>query len=162
MLNKTALVSLAVGLAVVAALVGVIVFIQRGSTPLLAGQITDVRTLGMDEASSVAIVDFRVTNSSRYAFVVHSGEISILDAKGQARDGQVIAASDAGRLFELFPALGLKTGEPLIMKTRIAPGALFRGMLAARFEVPKADLDDRKKITVSITEVDGAVSELSR
>ena len=159
--NKSALVSLGMGLVVAAVIVGLIVLKQQGSTPRLAGRITAVRTLGMDESSSVAIVDFRFTNDSRYRFVVGDCAMSVVDAKGETRQGQVISASHTAQLFELFPALGLKAGEPLIIKTKIAPGASNLVMLAARFDLSKTDLDARKKIGVSVTEVDGAVSELS-
>ena len=161
-MNKTTLISLALGLVVVSVFIGLVILKQRGSTPRVAGEITAVRTLGMDESSAVAIVDFRVTNTSRYPLIVGGTDMSVVDAKGETRQGQIISASDIHRLFELFPAIGIKMGEPLIIKTRIAPQASFSGMLAARFDLPKTDLDARKKITVAITDVDGPVSEISR
>jgi hypothetical protein len=159
--SKTQLAGLGAGLVVAAALVVLILFIQQGSTPRLAGEITSVRTLGMDESSSVAIVDFHFTNSSKYPFVVGSSGISVVDSKGGVRQGQVISAAHLHELFDLFPALGRIMGEPLIDKTKIPPGGTATVMLAARFEMSKPDLDARKKITVSIADVDGPVSELS-
>ena len=54
-----------------AALVGgAIYFYNEGATPTLAGEITEVRTLAMDEASSVAVVNFAGTNTSdRIVFI---------------------------------------------------------------------------------------------
>ncbi|MBI3667945.1 MAG: hypothetical protein HY236_17230 [Acidobacteria bacterium] len=161
-MNKTLLASLGLGLAAAAGIVGLIVLKQRGATPDLVGQITAVRTLGMDASSSVAIVDFQFTNESRFPFIVKSCEMSVVDLKGETQTGQVAAAGDANQLFDLFPALGLRTGEPLIIKTRIAPHGSRKAMLTARFEIPKAELDARQKIILTITEVDGAVSQLSK
>ena len=143
-------------------LVGLIILKQRGATPHLAGEITAVRTLGMDQSSSVAIVDFHFTNDSRYTFIVSATDMSLIDAAGNSRPGQILAASSVKELFELFPALGAKTGDPLIIKTKIPPGASRYVMLGARFEISKANLDARKKLTVSISEIDGAVSEISK
>ena len=162
MVNKSTLVTLGLGLAVASVVVGLIVLKQRGSTPRLVGEISQVRTLGMDPSSSVAIADFHFTNSSRYTFIVQLSDMAVVDAKGETRQGQVISADHVNQLFELFPALGPKNGEPLIIKTKIVPQALFSGMMGARFDLSKTDLDARKKITVSIIEVDGAISELSR
>ena len=162
MFNKSILISMAVGLVVASVVVGVIVLKQQGASPRLAGQITNVRTLGMDQSSSVAIVDFRFTNDSKYRFVVGSTAMSVVDAQGQSHEGRILAASNIHQLFELFPALGLKAGEPLIIKTRIPQGVSSLATLAARFEIPKEALDARKKISVSVQDVDGPVSELSR
>ena len=161
-MNKTLLASMALGLAGAAAIVGLIVLRQRGVTPDLVGEITAVRTLGMDASSSVAIVDLRFTNEGRFPFIVRTCEMSVVDAKGETQQGQVVAASDANQLFDLFPAVGLKAGEPLTIKTKIAPRDSRKAMLTARFEIPKAELDARQKIVLTITEVDGAVSQFSR
>jgi hypothetical protein len=160
--NRSTLLALVLGLVVASLLVALIVYKQSGSTPRLEGEITGVRTLGMDRSSAVAIVDFRVTNTSRYTFIVQSTGMSVADAKGQPHQGQIVAASDADELFRLFPVLGAKSAETLIIKTKIPPGASVSAMLTARFEIPKIDLDARQKITLSFIEVDGAVSEISR
>lgn len=162
MLNKTTLISLGLGLVVASVLVGLIILKQQGATPRLAGEITAVRTLGMDQSSSVALVDFRFTNDSKHPFVVSTTGMSAVDAKGETKQGQIIAAASIKELFDLFPALGARNAEALIIKTRFAPGAGRSAMLAARFEISKPDLDARKKISMFITDVDGAVSEISK
>ncbi len=162
MVNKTTLISLGLGVVAMTVFVALIVLVQRGASPRLEGQITAVRTLGMDASSSVAIVDFHVTNTSQHRMVIGSIEMSVVDSKGETKPGQVIAASDLHRLFDLFPAMGNKSGEPLIIKTKMASKASFTGMVAARFDLSKSDLDARKKITLSVADVDGPVSEISK
>ena len=110
MVNESTLVTLGLGLVVASIVVALIVVKQSGSTPRLAGEISQVRTLGMDPSSSVAIADFRFTNSSRYTFIVQSSDMAVVDAKGETKQGQVISADHVNQLFELFPALGPKKG----------------------------------------------------
>jgi hypothetical protein len=160
--SKGFLIALGAGLGVVAFVVAGVVWKQRGSTPHLAGEITQVRTLGVEASASVAIVDFRVTNDSRLLFIVNETAMRVEDPIGNIREGRILSASDANALFELFPALGPRGADTLTIKTRIGAGQSRTAMLAARFEMSKTDLDARRKITISIQEVDRAVSELSR
>ena len=160
--GKGFLVAFGIGLAVAVALVSGILLKQRGSTPRLAGEITNVRTLGVEEAASVAIVDFRFANDSRLLFIVQQTGMTVVDATGNVREGRILSASDTNSLFELFPALGPRATDTLIMKIRVGAGQSKTAMLAARFEISKTALDARKKLTLSVHEVDGAVSELSR
>ncbi len=160
--NRTTLLSMGLGLVVASVVVGLIVLKQRGATPSLGGEITSVRTLGMDQSSSVAIVDFRFANTSKHPFIVQSTGMSVVDSKGEAKPGYMVAARDANQLFELFPGLGARGAETLVIKAKIAPEESRMAMLTARFDLAKAELDARQKIILSITDVDGAISELAR
>jgi hypothetical protein len=162
MVQKGFLTALGIGLGVAALLVAGILLKQRGSTARLAGAITNVRTLGVEENASVAFVDFRFTNDSKLLFIVQQTGMTVTDSIGNVREGRILSASDTNQLFDLFPALGTKTADPLIMKIRVGSGQSKTAMLAARFEMSKAELDARKKITVLVHEVDGSISELSR
>jgi hypothetical protein len=160
--HKSFLTAFGIGLAVAAVLVTGILLKQRGTTPRLAGAITSVRTLGVEENASVAFVDFRFTNDSKLLFIVQQTGMTVTDSIGNVREGRILSASDTKQLFDLFPALGPQTADPLIMKIRIGSGQSRTALLAARFEMSKADLDARQKVTISVHEIDGAVSELSR
>lgn len=160
--NKSFLTALGIGLAVAAVLVTGILLKQRGTTPRLAGAITNVRTLGVEENAAVAFVDFRFTNDSKLLFIVQQTGMTVTDSIGNVREGRILSASDTNQLFDLFPALGPRAADPLIMKIRVGSGQSRTALLAARFEISKADLDARKKITILVYEVDGAVSELAR
>lgn len=154
--------AVAAGLAIVLVFVLGVVWKQRGSTPRLVGEITNVRTLGVEESASVAIVDFRFVNDSKLLFIVHGTGMTVTDSVGRVHEGRILSASHTNELFTLFPALGAKAADTLIMKTRLGAGDSRQAMLAARFEISKAQLDARQKISLSVQEVDGAVSELSR
>jgi hypothetical protein len=144
------------------AFVALILYKQQGARLVLAGEITNVRTLGMDEKSSVAIVDFKLTNGSQYPFVVGSTAMSLVDANGGMQEGSIVSDGQTKDLFDTFPVLGTKNGRSLAIREKIAPGEARVVTLAARFEIPKGDADTRKSIKVTVTEIDGTVTELSQ
>jgi hypothetical protein len=149
-----------IGAALVAAIVAFVFYIQRGAHMELTGAVQKVRTLATDENSSVAVIDFRITNQADYPWVVRSVEVSLVDAQGYTVPGLTVAEADAARLFEYFPLLGLKFNNSLTARTKIAPRQTGDWMIAARFEVPEAQLQSRKAFHIRIAEVDGAVSEI--
>jgi hypothetical protein len=150
-----------IGLAVVAIVIAWVFYMQRGAHVELRGSIQKVRTLALDDKSSAAVLDFRVTNPSDYAFQVRSADVSLVDAKGQAVDGMPISEVDAGRLFEYYAVqLGQKYNPSMTIRTRIAAHQTIDRMLAVRFDVPQKTLDARRELRVRIEEVDGPVAEV--
>jgi hypothetical protein len=94
--------------------------------------------------------------------VVRSIDVKIEDKDGKVLEGDEISELDAKRLFEYYPVLGQKFNDSLLVQTKIAPKESLDRMIAARFEVPEAQIQSRKKITLRIEDVDGAVSEISQ
>jgi len=148
------------GLVVIAVLVAGVFYIQRGAHLELKGRILKVRTLATDENSSVAIIDFRITNVADYPWVVRSVNVSITDADGFLVEGSTVADSDVTRLFDYFPLLGQKYNDSLIIRTRVPPRQTLDRMIGARFEIPENKLAHRKDLVIRIEEVDGAASEI--
>jgi len=148
------------GLLVVVCGIAFTFYIQRGAHIDLKGSVLKVRTLPMDESSSVAVVDFRFVNPATAAFVVQEVNVSIEDKDGKTVDGAVSSELDARRLFEYYPALGQKYNDSLLARTKIPPKASMDSMIVARFEVPESVLASRKNLTVKITDVDGPEAEL--
>jgi hypothetical protein len=134
---------------------------QRGAHIEPQGKILKVRTQSLDENSSVAIADFRVENSSDHPVVVHELQVRAEDADGKSHEGTVVAEMDAQRLFQAYPVLGQKYNDTLKIRDRIAPHQTLDRMVAARFEVPQAQLDKRKKLAVRVKDVDGPTGELT-
>ncbi len=148
------------GLIGAAALAGIGFFASRGKAARLEGAITNIRTLGSDETSSVAIVDFEAVNPSQILMIVSGRDLLIVDEQGVLHEGSTISAADLKMLFQYFPALGAMENEALIDRVRVEPGRGLRGVVAARFEIPKHRLDARQELVLRIKEVDGGVSEL--
>jgi hypothetical protein len=159
-LSSRFLLPLVIGLAVVAAGVYAIFYVQRGAHVELRGSILKVRTQELDETSSIAVIDFRFVNPSDYPFIVRRVDVTMKDKNDKDVEGQPAAEVDARRLFEVYPTLGQKFNETLLMRERIGARQSQDRMIAARFPVPVAELDARKQMTVRIEDVDGPVSEL--
>jgi hypothetical protein len=159
-LNRTFLTALGVGLVVVAIAVAWMFYMQRGAHIEPAGKILKVRTLALDENNSVAIVDFRVTNSADYAVMVREVDVTLDASNGSTVEGQTVSESDARRLFQYYPILGEKYNDSLIIRDRIKPHATLDRMIAVRFDKPVAQVDARKRLRLRVVDVDGPSGEL--
>lgn len=140
---------------------GAIYFYNEGATAALAGDVTEVRTLAMDEASSVAVVNFKGMNTSDRSVFIHQREVTIFDESGAAHVGLPVHVSDLQSLFQYFPILGGMKDAPLLPRTEIEPGAELRGLVAARFNLPKHELDARKSLVVKFYNDQGRYTELT-
>jgi hypothetical protein len=150
-----------VGLAIIALAVGGIFLMQRGDRIDLPGKILKVRTAPLDEESSIAVIDFRITNPSDIIFEVRTVTLEMEDNQGKSIMGQTVSEMDAKRLFEALPVLGQKFNPTLLMRERLGSHGSADRMIAARFQVPLPTLDGRKRFVVRIEEVDGKSFEYS-
>jgi hypothetical protein len=159
-LSRQFLLTFGIGLVFVLIAVAIILFLQRGAHVELKGAILKVRTMGMNDGSSLAVVDFRFVNPSDYPFVVRSVDVSATGADGQNYTSTAVPEVDAKRIFEYYPILGQKYNASLIPRDRIPARQSEDRMIVARFEVPVAKLDARANLKIRIEDVDGPVSEL--
>lgn len=141
-------------------LAGGLLFFNWDTAPRLDGEITEVRTLGMDQNSSVAIVNFDGHNGSNNLLILARRDLVAIDKNGVPREGSTISVSDLKYLFDLYPALGGMGFEPVVDRVRLEPDEPLRGILAARFDMPKHELDQRQAIIFRIEDVDGKQSEI--
>ena len=151
----------AIGLAIIALAVGGIFFMQRGDRIELPGKILKVRTAALDDDSSIAVLDFRITNPSDVLFEVRSVTVEMEDAAGKNYQGSSVGEIDAKRLFEGLPVLGQKFNNTLLMRERVGSHASQDRMIAARFQAPVEMLEARKRFVLRIEEVDGKSFEYS-
>lgn len=145
----------------VAILVGWILFMQRGAYVHPEGKVLKVRTAALDEYSSIAVIDFRLVNDSDVRLEVRDVTVTYEDRSGKVADGMIVAEMDAKKLFQYYPVLGQKFNDTLVARDRIDPRQTMDRMIAARFELPLAQLDARKTLTVRITDVDHHALEFS-
>ena len=153
-----------IGVAIVVVVVSVIYFTTLGSQIRLTGKIQQVRTLALDEKSTLVIVDFHFENPADYPFVVRDATVHLEDSEGGNQKGRAVAAADAKRILDYYskiiPDLGPQYNEVMIARDRIEPKATFDRMICARFEVPESVAEARARVKVRIEDVDGAISEL--
>jgi hypothetical protein len=149
------------GVAIVAALIGGFLFWTRGAHMELRGEILKVRTHGLSDGSSVAVVDFRFVNPADYQFVVRTVSMTFQGADGKTYEGMMVADADAARMMQAIPELGQKYNETLKTRDKFAPKSQEDRMVAARFETGHDVLSSRKTLKIQVEEVDGVVSEIS-
>ena len=158
-LSRQFLLTFGIGLVVILIAVAGIFFLQRGAHVELKGTVLKVRTMGMEDNSSLAVVDFRFVNPSDYPFVVRSVDVTAT-VDGQNNSSTPVPEVDAKRIFEYYPILGQKFNTSLLTRDKIPGRKSEDRMIVARFEIPVAKLDARTNLKIRIEDVDGPVSEL--
>jgi hypothetical protein len=153
-----------IGIMLVAMIVGIIWVSNRGSQIRLNGEIQQVRVLGMQDNSSIVIVDFRFINPADYPFIVRDATIRLTGADGLPYTGRAIAAVDARVMFDYYskenPDLGPAYNEMFKVRDRVEPGASMDRMICARFELTESQARAREGLKLRIQDVDGATSEI--
>ena len=154
-----------IGLAAVGSIVAVALYSNRGSRMEVSGEINKIRTYGIGERSSVAIVDFRVLNPADYPFMIRTVQVFVDGSGDQAPsvEGAIVADVDARRLFDALPELGPKYNDSLKVRDRLEPKSTNDRMIAARFDLPVADLERRARFRLRLEDIDsrGAASEIA-
>lgn len=148
------------GLVVIAIAVAWILYMQRGSHIEPTGKILKVRTLPADENSSVAVIDFRVENTSNFGIIVREVTVTLEEPNGKIDDGAAVSEMDAQKLFQYYPVLGQKYNETLKVRDRIKAHETMDRMIAVRFEIPLAQVDARKNLRLRVEDVDGPFGEI--
>jgi len=160
-MSKNFLMAFGIGVVCIAIAAWWVVHMQRGAYIDLPGTVLKVRSAPLDEASAVAVIDFRVSNPADYPFVVRKVTVAMEDSAGAESEGTTISEVDARQVFQAIPLLGQKFNDTLLMRDSIPPHNSWDRMVAARFEVPEAKLEARKRLIVRVEEVDGKVFDLS-
>jgi hypothetical protein len=159
-MQSSFLAALGIGLVVIALVIGGVFYMQRGDVMQLPGAILKVRTAPLDEQSSVAILDFRVSNPSNVVFQVRSVTLELEGGDGKSYEGQPASDGDTQRLFDGLPILGRKYNKTLQIRERINAHASADRMIAARFQAPVSLLDGRKRFVIHVEEADGVTVEI--
>ncbi|HVT92966.1 MAG TPA: hypothetical protein VHD76_08990 [Bryobacteraceae bacterium] len=154
-MSKTFFLFLAAGILVVAAGVFWIFSSTKGSHLQLDGKVLKVRSGALDEESSAAVIDFRVQNLSDVPFVLRDIKVTVTKADGTSVEGSVIAKSDLKILLSYNRFLGAQYNSALSLQDRIPPRATMDRMVAVRFEVPQAVLDQAKSLKLHMQDMDG-------
>jgi hypothetical protein len=160
-MSKNFVIALGIGVVCIALAVAGILYMQRGAHLELPGKILKVRTAPLDEQSSVAIVDFRISNPSDYPAVVRTVTVFAEQPDGSRAEGKTISDLDAQRVFQGIPLLGEKYNPSLMIRDKIPPHATWDRMIATRFEIPDGQLQKRRRLIISIEEIDGKIFEIA-
>ena len=157
-MDKRLLIPVLIGVAVVAVALGFILTGTRGAHLALEWKLVKPRVASLDENSTAVVTDFRVANVSDVRFVVGDVTATLTLANGDTVDGQVIARADVPQVLQFNRFLGNQYNPVLTIRDQIRPRETFDRMVAVRFEVPLADAQKSRKMTLTLHEVDGLES----
>lgn len=144
-----------VGVVLLAAVVFGVFTGNKGSHLELNGQVIKSRTGALDESNSVALLDFRISNPSNVSFVVREIKATLEKANGEKMEAQLTSKGDMKQLLEFNKFLGAQYNDTLSIKDKIPARGQIDRMVAARFEVPQAELDKGKAIVLWMQDMDG-------
>lgn len=150
---------MAIGVAVIGGLVFAILSSTKGAHLQLEGQVLKGRTGALSDEDSVAVLDFRIRNTSDVPFVVRQVKVTLEKADNEKAEGNMISKTDMQRLFQFNRFLGDQYNDALSIRDRVPPHGQIDRMVAARFEVPHAQLETGKLIRLWIQDMDGAEFE---
>jgi hypothetical protein len=151
-----------VGVLIVAAALGVILYGNKGSHLELKGEIIKIRTGAIDEHNTAAVLDIRLQNVSDVPFEVGDVKITAEQPNGDKAEGYIISKSDFKQLLDYNKFLGKQFNEGLSMKDKIPPHQAVDRMIAVRFELSQADLQKAKQIRFWVRDMDGPEFETTK
>ena len=148
-------------LAVFAVLIWIGFATTKGNHLAPTGNIGKVRVQGIADDQSFMVIDFNAKNDSDRDMTVHSIEVTVETPDGEATGGPV-AARDLEGAFRSYPTLGDMYNPALKDRDVIPAHSSVDRMVAARFDLPAAQIENRKKVTLSVQDVTGATLTLTK
>lgn len=148
------------GLAVVALLLGGAFYLQWDAHMELKGRVIKVRTLNAIDEATIVVADCRFENTAGSTYIVGDIKVEIEDAKGQKTEGMAIAEVDADRVFAGYPALGPRFNPNLKVRDKVAAHSTVDRQFSVQFPMPGSVVAARKRIIVTVRELDGLESQL--
>lgn len=144
-----------IGLLLVILLAGVVYWFNRGSQVRLDAEVVRVRTVATSETSAVLIAEVRIGNPAHVPFVVRGVVVNVTTEGGATATGDPVAQGDLDRLLGYYASEGPRYNETLKVKTKLAGGSGRDYTIPASFNLSRAALDGRRRLTFEIEDVDG-------
>ena len=149
------------GLAVVLVIIAFVFFAKRDDHLAPTGTVLKERTIDLNETTSLLLLDIRIVNDSNVTMSISNLAMSVDLKDGGTVDGHVLGKSDLMGTFGYFPLLGEKFNEALAVRDEIPPHSKVDRMISASFEVPLAQMDARKKVTLLVEDASGVKVEIT-
>ena len=148
---------LAIALVIVAVLLALVFWANRGSQLRLESRILKTRVIPADEASSIAVLEVRIKNPSNVTFVVRDVHSKVILADGTELDGDLVAQIDLDRVLEGLKIYGPRYNPVLKAKDSFTGSWQGDRTVVATFPRSAAEIERRKGFVIDVDDVDGAV-----
>jgi hypothetical protein len=144
----------AIGIAVVAVVVGILAFKERPK-PQGGGAIDFVTAAEVPGQNMIlAAITMTLRNTTDKPLWIHTLKAQLTTADGKTFEDQAASAVDLDRYFQAFPALKESAEPPLSPETKLLAGGAQKGTIIVGFKVTKEAFEQRKTLTVSIQPYD--------
>jgi hypothetical protein len=149
---------LAIACVIVALLLALVLWNNRGAQVRLESKILKTRLIPADDASTLAVLEVRITNPSNVTFVVRDVHVKVILADATELDGDQVAQMDLDRVLD-----GLKIHGPRynpVLKAKDSFTGSWQGdrTVVAIFPRSAAEIERRKGFVIVVDDVDGAVT----
>ena len=148
---------LAIALFIVAVLLALVVWSNRGSQLRLESKILKTRVIPADETSSIAVLEVRIKNPSNVTFVVRDVHSKVILADGTELDGELVAQVDLDRVLEGLKIYGPRYNAVLKAKDSLAGSWQGDRTVVATFPRSAAEIERRRGFVIDVDDVDGAL-----
>ena len=146
-------VPVAIALAIVAIVIGVIAFVER-SKPVAQGGIDAVfASQPANMTNTMVLLQVTVSNVGDKALYIKSISANLKTDQGDQSD-DAASPSDYDRYFAAYPDLRQHSTQPLTVETKIMPGAEQKGTVLVAFPVTEQQFNTRKDLNVTIVPYD--------
>ncbi len=152
---------LAIALLIVAVLLALVLWGNRGAQVRLEGKILKTRLIPTDDAACLAVLDARIKNPSNVIFVVKDVHFRVLLADGTTLDGDQVAQMDLDRVLDYYKIHGPRYNPVLKPKDSFKGAFQADRTIVASFPRSAADIERRKGFIIEVDDVDGAVTRLA-
>jgi hypothetical protein len=143
----------AIALAVVAIVVGIIAFTFRAK-PVAQGGIDAVYVSVLPNQPNIFVpIQVTLRNVSNKTLYIKDITATLKTDQGENSD-TAASSSDYERYFAAFPDLKEHSTQALVVETKIAPGAEQKGTVLVSFPVTKDQFDTRKDLSVTVVPYD--------
>lgn len=144
-----------VGLVLVAALAGLIYWLNMGSQVRLNAEVIRVRAIATSESTAVLIAEVRIVNPARVPFVVREVKVDLTGPDGKVTTGDLVAQNDLDRLLSYYPAEGPRYNDTLKVRSRIEGNTTHDWTVAASCRISAGAILNRRTLSIEIEDVDG-------
>ncbi len=143
----------AIALVVVAIVVGIIAYIER-SKPVAQGGIDAVYfSQPANMPSPMILLEVTLRNVTDKTLYIKNISANLKTDQGDQSD-EAANVSDFDRYLTAYPDLRQHKGTPLVVETKIQPGAEQKGTVLVSFPVSQQQFDARKDLSVTIEPYD--------
>jgi hypothetical protein len=152
---------LAIAGLIVAVLLAIVLWGNRGAQVRLEGRILKTRLIPTDDAACLAVLEARINNPSNVTFVVKDVHFKVLLADGTTLDGDQVAQMDLDRVLGFLKIHGPRYNPVLKPKDSFTGSSQSDRTIVASFPRSAAAIERRKGFIIDVDDVDGAVTRLA-